>query len=409
MILLQERAFRKESKRFFWHSISFSTYAESMKVLLENMAKAVLAELIVMLLPCMVFWFHTGNSRGLAEEGRENGFWNVQIEVDHYRMNVENFLIHMISVDYQPNMEEEALKALAVAERSHLYAYLSRYRIQQQGEEDSESSSRAESKKERQKMLVSAEKLGVSYHTPGQMVYSLRQTAEKTGEDWFALYETIKKAVQDTSGHFLTDLKEESGEKAENGSEESEKKSAGFSPVDVPWHAVSAGKTRFYAGNRSGQEDGISLNCPQLKAMEGKDRDLAQAVTIRLYTRRELAKRLWEIPGTEDILEEKKTLSSCITIEKRDNSGYIEELSIGSRRMTGEEAAELLTLSSGCFYIFDLEKKSEADQNAAELKIVTFGSGTGYGMSLAGASVMAAAGADYKEILEYYFPVCQLE
>ena len=68
--------------------------------------------------------------------------------------------------------------------------------------------------------------------------------------------------------------------------------------------------------------------------------------------------------------------------------------------MAGEEAARLLKLSSGCFYVSDA---------GDSIKFVTFGTGRGYGMSLAGACVMASGGADYKEILEYYFPMCRVE
>ena len=163
---------------------------------------------------------------------------------------------------------------------------------------------------------------------------------------------------------------------------------------------AEAGKTRYYQGNLTGKSDGISLYSPVLKSMDGKDRDLVQSVRITVYTRRELAALLWELPGTEDILEEERLLSSYFIIKNRDSSGCIEEMSLGNRKMTGEEAARLLQVSSGCFYVSNI--------SGDRLKITVYGSGRGYGMSLAGASVLAAQGADYKEILEYYFPVCQL-
>ena len=240
------------------------------------------------------------------------------------------------------------------------------------------------------------------------MVSSLQQ-AEADGH-WSDGYKRIKSAVKKTSGEYLV----WSGQ-----------------PADVMWHAISAGNTRFYSGNETWTSDGISLFCPELKSMDGNDGALPEAVTITTYTRRQLAELIWEISGTEDILtEEEKALSSWFQINERDSTGYITEMYIGDRKMTGEEAAQLLQLSSGCFYLSDvdmdldsnltsnlaLKSGSESGLNADSesdsadcLKILTFGSGTGYGMSLAGAKVMAEQGTDYQKILAYYFPVCEIK
>lgn len=339
----------------------------------------------------MVFWFRTGNSRGLrgTVASDTDGVW---IQVNNRTVSVENFLIFMISVDYQPDMEEEALKAFAVAARSSLYAHLNRYQREAEAsesgteaaEDPAEDTDTVNTEKTEQKYrTVNAGGLGVEYYEPGEMACAFGEAAELEGKDhWSDIYRYVKRAVELTGGQYLT---YDAGTAA---------------PVDALWHGYSAGSTRFYEGNLTGEKDGISLYSPQLKPMDGKDGQLARAVTIMVYSRREMAELLWEIPGTEDILEGKKTLSSYIIIESRDSSGYIEEISLGNRKMTGEEAAQLLQVSSGCFYVSDLSGDS--------LKIMSFGSGGGYGMSLAGASVMASQGADYREILEYYFPVCQV-
>lgn len=339
------------------HHFLFITYAVNMRKL-EFFGKALLLEFLAMLLPCMVLWFHTGSSRGLQESNFITTD-KVQILVDNRSLDVETFLIYMISVDYQAEMEKEALKALAVAARSHLFAHLP---------DVSEVS---------EPYAIDADQLGVAYQKPGEMAYSLEQ--KEPERHWSDIYQDIKEAAEATSGQHLI-----YSEKC----------------VDAMWHEISAGNTRYYAGNLTGKEDGVSFYSPELKAMDGKDGMLPEAVKITVYTRRELAKLLWEISGTEDILEEGYSLSSLFHIEKRDGSGYITELSIGNRKMTGEEAVQLLQVSSGCFYVSDV---------GDSIKIITFGTGTGYGMSLAGASVMASQGADYKEILEYYFPVCQIE
>lgn len=358
-------------------------------MLFRRLFQSALLVLTVSLVPCTVFWFRTGNSRGLEENALADTA-GVQIQVDQERMPVENFLISMVSVDYQPDMEEEALKALAVAARSSLYAHLNRYL------QDLDHLSGTD-----RETVLEAEELGVMYHKPEEMIRAFQEAADRQGNGhWSKVYENVKNAVQATAGQYLiyADSHEQSKENAD--SEQVRQFTPEEAPVDALWHAVSAGSTRFYEGNLTGKEDGISLYSPQLKSMNGKDGELPCAVGITVYTRRQLARLLWEIPGTEEILDEEISLSSYFKIEKRDNAGYIEELSLGDRKMTGEEAAELLQLASGCFYVSDLPE--------GNLKFTVYGSGRGYGMSLAGASSMALQGAGYREILEYYFPVCQL-
>ncbi len=345
---------------------------------------AVFLVLVVTLVPCMVFWFCSGNSRGLRD-GVELEEAGVRIQVDDDTMDVESFLISMISVDYQSGMDEEALKAFAVAARSSLYAHLEKCleRKPDQLQEGSQPPEENESPGQGIS-VVEADELGISFHEPGEMILAFQEVAGMEGENhWSVVYEHIKKAADATAGEYLVYP------------EESE-----TMPVDVPWHEISSGNTRFYEGNLTGNEDGISIYCPQLKSMDGKDGTLSRAVTITVYGRRELAELLWEIPGTENILSEGNALSSYFIIENRDETGYIEKISLGNRKMTGDEAAQLLQVSSGCFYISDMA--------GDRLKIVAFGSGRGYGMSLAGASLMALQGMNYAEILEYYFPVCRL-
>lgn len=331
---------------------------------------AALLVLVSVLMPCFIYWFHTGNSRGVYP-GIRLDISGVQIQVDNESMDVENFLILMICVDYQPDMEEEALKAFAAAARSSLYAHLEQYSRQKEttGQESE---------------VVKADDLGVSYGKPGEMVCIFQNAAdEENGKHWSSVYQRVKNAVEKTAGQYL--IYPEKSKTA---------------PVDALWHECSARYTRFYEGNLTGEYDGISLYSPQQKSMDGKDRLLPESIQMTVYTRRQVAELLWEMPGTEDILSKETSLSTYFKIEKRDDTGYIETISLGNRKMTGEEAAQLLQISSGCFYVSDISEE--------KLKITVYGSGRGYGMSLAGASVMASQGSSYREILEYYFPVCTL-
>ncbi|MDO5411518.1 MAG: hypothetical protein Q4F21_13920, partial [Lachnospiraceae bacterium] len=226
--------------------------------------------------------------------------------------------------------------------------------------------------------VIKAEVLGVEYESPGEMVHSLEKASGI--KHWSEAYQSIKTAVKKTEGRCLTFAKNRA--------------------ADVMWHRISPGMTRYYKGNLTGKSDGISVCCPELKSMDAQDKMLPEAVNTVIYDRRLLAELLWEIPGTEQILEESQPLSSFFQVEKRDKTGYIEEITVGNRKMTGEEAAALLKVASGCFYVSDL---------GSGIKLLVYGDGTGYGMSLAGADEMAGKGADYQEILEYYFPVCKIE
>lgn len=173
--------------------------------------------------------------------------------------------------------------------------------------------------------------------------------------------------------------------------------------VDVLWHINSAGKTRMYAGS-SADETGISLYSPPLKSMDGKDETEADRIQLITYDRRTLAKLLWEIPGTEGILvqEAEDNLSDILQNTVRDSVGYIETIQIGSAVYTGETAAKLLKLPSGCFYWAETE-------DGEALRFVSYGTGSGYGISLRGAENMAENGCGYRKILEYYYPVCSIE
>lgn len=314
--------------------------------------------------------------------------------------------------------------------------------------------------------IVSAASIGVSYDQPGEMLLHLKE--QDGNGTWIYGMNRIKEAIEKTRGMYLG-YTEKKGEEEKHNAEQSQEAAATEYPgslgademnqkkqetegltlttiqnqteemqaqesktekmtkpeqeisvdknsmsrqrwnlvtapaVDVLWHINSAGKTRMYAGS-SADEAGISLYSPPLKSMEGKDdkeEDLVQMIT---YDRRTLAKLLWEIPGTEGILvqEAEDNLSDILQNTVRDSVGYIETIQIGSAVYTGETAAKLLKLPSGCFYWAESE-------DGEALRFVSYGTGSGYGISLRGAENMAENGCGYRKILEYYYPVCSIE
>ena len=87
--------------------------------------------------------------------------------------------------------------------------------------------------------------------------------------------------------------------------------------------------------------------------------------------------------------------SLILKVASRDSAGYATEVCIGDTVMGGEAFREALGLSSACFTV---EKKN------GQVEFICRGWGHGLGMSQYGASRMALEGADYIEILQYYFP-----
>ena len=78
-----------------------------------------------------------------------------------------------------------------------------------------------------------------------------------------------------------------------------------------------------------------------------------------------------------------------------DKAGYVESIELGGVSVHGSDLRAALGLRSACFAIA---------WRGGQFVITTRGYGHGIGLSQAGARSMAAGGADWREILEYYFP-----
>ena len=81
--------------------------------------------------------------------------------------------------------------------------------------------------------------------------------------------------------------------------------------------------------------------------------------------------------------------------QERSPSGYTKSIQLGGVTLTGAELRSMLSLRSACLEI------SYAD---GSYTFTVRGWGHGVGMSQAGAVFLARQGADYREILNYYYP-----
>lgn len=92
-------------------------------------------------------------------------------------------------------------------------------------------------------------------------------------------------------------------------------------------------------------------------------------------------------------------LEKQLEILSRDQAGYVMKIRVGNTVLSGERFRKLFGLSSSCFLIQFGEE---------EIRFVCQGVGHGFGLCQYGAGIMAMEGADYQEILQFYFPKAEL-
>ncbi len=196
----------------------------------------------------------------------------------------------------------------------------------------------------------------------GKYIYVESGTA-KTGE---AEYERSMEAVGSTRGMFL-----------EYGGE----------IITAPYFAVSAGATR------NGNEVFGSEDYAYLKSVvcdrDFTSEDYTGGMRMSRYT---FWNRLGEfMPDME--YEESLGAEEQLVLE-RDRAGYVTEVSLNGKSVSGEIFREAFALNSSCF---------ELEQEGEMVIIKTKGVGHGFGLCQYGANEAAKRGSDYIDILNYFF------
>lgn len=157
--------------------------------------------------------------------------------------------------------------------------------------------------------------------------------------------------------------------------------------VYAAFHTVSAGVTR------NGAKALGSENMPWLQEVESPtDIPAEDFLKVMFWKKAELAEKIKQAFGINKI-DEKDPLAS-ISVEERDGGGYVVQMKVGDKTITGEEFRNGLELNSACFYLKEVE---------GEIRIVTKGLGHGLGLSQYGANALAQEGSTYIEILNYYY------
>lgn len=158
--------------------------------------------------------------------------------------------------------------------------------------------------------------------------------------------------------------------------------------VMLPYHAVSAGKTR------SAKEISEKTAFPYLVSVDSTfDVPAENYLKVVYFEKTEFLAQLEQI-FTGVVFSDEDILTQ-LTIDGRDSASYVTSVSAGGITVSGEDFRKRLGLNSACFSL------GEAD---GKIRIVTKGLGHGFGLSEWGANELAKQGKNYIDILKYYFP-----
>lgn len=193
---------------------------------------------------------------------------------------------------------------------------------------------------------------------------SKEELKEKWGEkNWETYYGRLRKAVIETAGTYMT----YDGEY-----------------IEAYYHPVSIGTT-------VSAKELLGKDITYLQSVDsGKDVESKEYMNMQQFSYEEVKERL----QSNGITVEDADVKEKLKIEEKTQLGYVKTLAIGKKTVTGEQWAEWFSLSSTNFYLEDYD---------GTLRMIALGKGRGLGLSQYGANEMAKDGADFEEILKYYY------
>lgn len=260
------------------------------------------------------------------------------------KISAYDYLVGVVAAEVPVAFEPEALKAQSVAARTYLQRNL-----------------RGASKHENADICSSSDCC--------QAYMSSDELKDKWGDNYDKYIEIIKTAVSETDGEYL--------------SYEGE-------PIMAAFHSSSAGLTE--------DSDAIWGDYPYLVSVPSPEDEDDVPNYISTLSLRDIDFRdtVLYLKPEADMTGEADT---WIGDTELDSSGRVARMTIGGVEFTGRELRELFSLRSTAF---------EIEHEDGEFRFTVTGYGHGVGMSQYGANVMAKDGADYKEILEHYYPGAML-
>lgn len=157
-------------------------------------------------------------------------------------------------------------------------------------------------------------------------------------------------------------------------------------PINAFFHANSGGKTQipFYVWG------GTGYPYLQVVATNGEE-NYSQYSSQAKFTKEEFIEKVKKEHEDFEIDFEKE---NCIQIIERDESNRVVTVKIGNLNLSGVETRTLLGLRSANFTI-------EINNNEIIFKVIGYGHGVG--MSQTGADALAKQGKNYEEIIKHFY------
>lgn len=291
--------------------------------------------LIVLLLPFAIAWIYGEWSEKNKKTEQESS--PVQIDVQtttgEERMGVTDFLAGVVAGQIPADFEMETLKAQAVMARSCLY------------------------KKAGDRTYISASETGLTW-------YSEAERKKMWGLSCKENNDRIYQAVRETDGQILY----EGGQK-----------------ILPAWFFVGNGRTR------NGSE-ALGVEIPWFQSVESAwDTDAENYETSVVMTKKQMLRLLKKYDSALECRVE--SLAAACEITATDSAGYVTEIQVGNRLMSGEDFRYALDLPSACFKI-----AFEGNQ----VQMTVYGQGQGVGFDQYGANRQAKEGKNYEQLLQYY-------
>ncbi len=268
-----------------------------------------------------------------AKKAEKIKVYNPEIEIIE-DIGIEEYVKGVVAAEMPASFEQEALKAQAVAARTYAL------------------------KKMKENENISEQDIEQAY-------LSKEELKQRWGNDYNTYWNKINKAVNDTRGLVMTYEDE---------------------MIDAVFHSTSAGYTE-------NSENIWSQALPYLKSVDShQDENSPEFITEVSFSSKEIISKLQSLYS--DILFTDASLLQQIQIVERSQAGYILQIQIGNKMLTGKQVREALNLKSSNFTI------TQKDDN---IVFITKGYGHGVGMSQYGANYMAKEGSTYEEILKHYY------
>lgn len=289
---------------------------------------------LLLILPFAVAgWYSVSTGERVTDKEASRLQVTVQTAGGEQRMGVTEFLTGVLAGQISEDYEQETLKAQAVIARTCLF------------------------EKAGDRLYIDAAETGLQWRSESE-----RRSA--WGVRFKENNEKMRQAVQATDGIVLRYRNQ---------------------LITPAYFAVSNGRTRSSA-------EAWGVEVPWLQSVESDwDLKAGDYETVIVKTRRQLIAEVRE--SVPDFDCDAASLASTCQITETDSAGYVLQMQIGNKLLSGDDFRYALNLPSACFDI-------SFEGNAVTLTVR--GSGHGVGFDQYGANMQALQGKNYEELLLYY-------